>query len=244
MTKLSKKTLTKVSRNFMPGTFKFPQYALKVHKLISSQFKDTYIVGGAVRNLLLKKKVVDVDIATSATPKQIKQIFDAAEIKYDSTHEKLGVIVALIDKYKIEITTFRTEQYGKGRFPKVTFAKSTKLDSDRRDFTMNALYYSPELKRILDFHKGTEDIKNKVVRFIGSAEKRIQEDPLRIVRAYRFALQYNLKLQSKTKRALENNLHLLKKVSATRIAREINQINFANRKKLEKTLQKVIHSNA
>ena len=244
MDKLTKKTLHKVSRTLMHDTFKFPDYALKIHKLISLKFNNTYIVGGAVRNLFLKKKVVDVDIATSATPQQIKQIFNVAKIKYDSTHEKFGVIIAQVGKHKIEVTTFRTEQYTSGRFPKVAFTRSAKKDSIRRDFTVNALYYSPELNQILDFHNGQSDVKTGILKFIGNPTKRIQEDPLRIVRAHRFALQYKLKFENKTELALQNNLHLLKNISTNRIQREVNQINLQNRKILQKTLQKVIHSNA
>ena len=223
------------------GTFKFPQYALKIHKLISSHFKETYFVGGAVRNILLKKKITDIDIATSATPKHIMHILDQAGIKYLNTNEKLGVIVAQLSGHKIEITTFRTETYSKGRFPKVAFIKSPKVDSKRRDLTINALYYSPELKQVLDFHRGLRDIENKTVRFIGDPDKRIKEDPLRIVRAHRFALQYNLKFEGKTALALQQSAHLLKNISATRVQREINVV---QQKNLQKILQKVIHSMA
>ena len=245
MNRQSKKTLNKVSRNsIMLDAFKLPAYALKVHKLISLKFNNTYVVGGAIRNLFLKKKIVDVDIATSGTPKQIKQILNTSKISYDGSNEKFGVIVALVGKRKIEVTTFRTEQYRKGRFPIVAFTKSVKKDSQRRDFSVNALYYSPELKQILDFHEGMADIKTRALRFIGNPDRRIDEDPLRIVRAYRFAIQYNLKIDVKTKLSLQSNLHLLKKVSAKRIEREINQINFSKRKILQKSLLKVIHSNA
>lgn len=240
MNKLSYKSKNKVSR-LSADTFILPKFAKEIHNIISSKYEHTYIVGGAVRNFFLKKKITDVDIATSATPTQIVQILEQSKIKFSALHSKLGVIVACKGDQKIEITTFRTEIYKSNRFPTVRFVKSAKKDSERRDFTVNALYYSPQTKQILDFHNGLKDIHNKTLRFIGNPLKKITEDPLRIVRAHRFALQYNLKIDRESLSILNSNLNLLKKVSKTRLQKEINAV---KQKNLRNTLQKVIHSNA
>jgi tRNA nucleotidyltransferase/poly(A) polymerase len=220
--------------------FIFPKFALRIHQLISSKYQHTYVVGGAIRNVLLHKKISDVDFATSATPMQIMRILDDNNIPYSKAHMQFGIVIATSGNQKIEIATFRTEQYGQSRFPKIKFTKSAKLDSKRRDFTINALYYSLETKEIQDFHEGLKDIANRTLRFIGKAEKRIQEDPLRIARAYRLQLQYNLHFEKQTEHALQTNMHLLKTISATRVQKEINLVTTQN---LKNKLQKVIHNN-
>lgn len=220
---------------------KLPNFAIDIFNILVKQFPKTYIIGGAVRNILLKEKVRDLDIATSAKPDQVEKLLKKNHIPHSSAHKKFGVIVARSSREQtIEIATFRAEVYGKSRFPKVTFIPTPKQDSLRRDFSINALYYSLEANAILDFHDGLDDILNKKIKFIGNAKKRILEDPLRIVRAYRFALQYNLSIDKKTETLLQTNKHLLKKISSARIKREINSL---TPKKLQKTLQKVIHSN-
>ena len=224
-------------------TFIFPKFASQVFNLLSSQYKQTYFVGGAVLNALLHKKIIDVDIATSAKPQQIISLLEKNKIKFSSAHKNFGVIIAISGEQKIEITTFRKDSYSDSRYPTITFANTPKTDSNRRDFTINALYYRAGRKgekgTILDFHDGLKDIKNNTLRFIGKPEKRIQEDPLRIVRAHRFALQYNLKFDSSTLKAVQQNKNLLQKISKTRIEKEISQI---TSQKIKKLLQKVIHN--
>jgi tRNA nucleotidyltransferase/poly(A) polymerase len=240
MNRISKNKTQKVSR-IMRGTFNLPKHALLIHQLISSKYKNTFVVGGAVRNFLLQKKISEVDIATSATPVQIKNVLKENNISFDAEHEIFGVIIALVNNEKIEITTFRKEIYAANRFPKVKFTKSIVIDSNRRDFTMNALYYSPETKEILDFHNGLQDVLSKTIKFIGNAQKRISEDPLRIVRAYRIKLQYGLQIEKETEIILKDNINLIKSISKKRLQKEINAL---TQTLLQKSLQKVIHSNS
>ncbi len=250
MTKKLKLT-SKVSRaKSAPGIFvlpvaskkKLPYFAICVSDILSIKFPQTYVVGGAVRNILLDKKIVDVDIATQATPREIIELLKAGGINFSADHQKLGVVVAKSPLgQSVEITTFRTETYGKSRFPKVKFARTARQDSRRRDFTVNALYYSLNDNSVQDFHGGIEDIKKLSLKFIGRAVKKIQEDPLRIMRAYKFSLQYNLKIDESTEEILQTNKHLLKHVSAARLNREIESISSA---KLRKLLKKVIHNNS
>ncbi len=220
---------------------KLPYFAVCVVEMLEKHFPKTYVVGGAVRNLLLKQKVGDTDIATSAKPEQVMNILKMNGIKYSAEHKKFGVILAKSNaKQTLEITTFRTDTYNKTRFPKVSFITSPAQDSRRRDFTINALYYSLSEGAVMDYNDGLEDILNKNLAFIGNAKKRIQEDPLRIVRAYRLALQYNLTIDKKLENILQSNLPLLKKISSARIEREIKVV---TSQKIKKQLQKVIHSN-
>lgn len=219
----------------------FPKFSLEVIKVLSKKFPETFFVGGAVRNILLNQKIADIDIATSAHPMQIEVLLKNAGIKFSNEHKNMGVIMASRSKQTLEITTFRKEVYGKTRFPKVAFVTNPKLDSQRRDFTVNAFYYSPISKRLLDFHGGLKDISLHQLKFIGNTKKKIEEDPLRIVRAFRFQLQYNLQIDKKTLQVLHTNINLLKKVSKTRLQKEINSV---TSQKLKKQLQKVIHSNA
>lgn len=220
----------------------FPKFALKIHELISEQFPKTYFVGGAVRNILLGFKIVDVDIATSALPEQVCALLKSNKISFSDENKRFGIIVAKQGKQLVEIATFRKELYSsKSRFPKVTFSKNPSIDSKRRDFTVNALYYSPHTKELLDFHKGLSDLNDKRLKFIGDTYKKISQDPLRIIRALKFSEQYNLQIDSSTKKILNTNLHLLKKVNDKRLQKEISNV---KTKKLKNYLQKVIHSNS
>lgn len=223
--------------------FLFPKFALHIHNIISFGFPKTFFVGGAVRNVLLNKKISDIDIATSAKPKQVITLLKKNNIPYSTAYEKFGVIVAKVNSGKsaqqIEIATFRKDRYAGSRYPAITFSNSPKIDSNRRDFTINALYYNPMTGELLDFHDGLTDLKKKVLKFIGNPIKRIQEDPLRIVRAYRFQLQYKLKFEKISGQAFRQNKTFLKKISAARVAREINALTSLQ---LRKQLQKVIHN--
>lgn len=239
MNKVLKNKIKQVSR-ISADTFILPKFSLRVHKLLFDQFPKTFIVGGAVRNMLLNVKITDTDIATEATPDQVVKLLKTARIKYSDAYKNLGVIVALKGAQKIEISTFRKEVYSKSRFPKVAFITSPKADSNRRDFTVNALYYNPITKEILDYHNGLKDLQNKSLKFIGPAEKKITEDPLRIIRAYRFSLQYNLQISTDTQSTLNKNKVLINLISKTRVEKEINTV---KQKNLQNKLLKVIHSN-
>jgi tRNA nucleotidyltransferase/poly(A) polymerase len=220
---------------------KLPSFAIRIADMLSEKFPETYIVGGAVRNLILQHKIGDVDIATKATPDHVVQILKKNKISYSAEHKQFGVVIAKSGAQLIEITTFRADIYGKSRFPKVSFVHSARRDSYRRDFTINALYYCLADNSVHDFHDGLTDVLDKKIRFIGNTKKRILEDPLRIIRAYKFALQYNLYIDKKTEKILQNNISLLKNVNSKRINKEINSV---AAKKLQLQLQKVIHSNS
>lgn len=218
----------------------FSKFSLEVLSVLTEQFPKTYFVGGAVRNILLNKKITDVDIATSALPAQVCALLKPHNFIITTKYENLGIIIADNGKEKIEIATFRKEVYASSRFPKVSFTGSIKQDSKRRDFTANAIYYQPITKELLDFHGGVTDLFNRNLRFIGKPLIRIKEDPLRIIRALKFSTVYNLNFLETDCEIIFDNLALLKKVSGKRLQKEISSV---QDKKIKNFLQKVIHSN-
>jgi tRNA nucleotidyltransferase/poly(A) polymerase len=188
---------------------------------------ETYVVGGAVRDMLLGVAVNDIDLATAANPENIKKVLKKNGYKFFTMGEKFGTISALVSKNRVvEITTFRTEsQYFDSRHPsKVEFQSDIALDIQRRDFTINALLYNPIQKEILDYTDGYKDIKTRRLRFIGSPAERIKEDPLRMLRAVRFLSTLNFKLTKIEKENILKNSNLIKKVSGKRTKQELDKM--------------------
>ncbi len=183
-------------------------------------------VGGAVRDMLLGKPTGDIDIATDAFPVEIKKVLTELGIKYFNVGEKFGTIGAITKHGNIEITTFRTESgYTDSRHPdKVDYALTALEDSERRDFTINALYYDPQNKEVLDYHDGLKDLMSKTLRFVGKAEDRIKEDPLRLLRAVRFAANLNFKIAPKDLEAIQKHAKEINKTSGQRIKIELDKI--------------------
>lgn len=180
-----------------------------------------YLVGGAVRDFLLSRNTYDLDLVTDATPEEVMQIIPDANDVFKS----FGVIKYKIGKYHLDITTLREESgYFDARHPKkIIFVKDIKQDVKRRDFTINALYMDQYFK-IYDFVGGQEDLKNKVVRMIGDPTIRIKEDPLRIVRALRFALDLHFTIDKKLADAIKDNINLLSLLNPAKIHEEITKI--------------------
>ena len=151
-----------------------------------------YIVGGAVRDYLMGNVPYDYDFTTDALPEDIINILNGYHL--DTYQAKLGSIKVKINSEMYEITTLR-EEHGviNTRYPKeLKFTNDLKLDSLRRDFTINAVYYYDG--NIYDYHQGKKDIDNKIIRIIGETKRRIEEDPIRILRAIRFSLKLNFSI--------------------------------------------------
>lgn len=202
---------------------KLEKFGVEVYNLLVENFPHTYFVGGMVRDLLLKRKVADIDIATQARPEKIIALLTKNGINCDAAAKNFGVIKTKRGRYEIEIATFRQDFYQNNRYPKISFTTSIKRDSQRRDFTVNSLYLSAKTKKILDFHHGIKDLQNKTLRFIGQPERRLCEDPLRIIRALRFAYDLDFSLAEKDFLALKKNLSLLKSLTASRTSAELNK---------------------
>ncbi len=173
--------------------FEIPEKILIILKQLELAGFEAYIVGGSVRDLLINKKPKDWDITTNAKPKEIISIFGKDDSFYENNFGTVGVKIR--DKNKeveniVEITTFRIESiYSDKRHPdKIKFAKTLKEDLERRDFTVNTIVLRLNYK-IIDLFNGQQDIKNKVIRAVGDANERFNEDALRMMRAVRFASQ-------------------------------------------------------
>jgi len=207
------------------------KFGNKVYSALVENFSQTFFVGGMVRDLLLKKKITDIDIATSATPEQIIVALNKLGVEHNDSHKKFGNIVARQGSNEVEVTTLRKDLKSVNRYPRVRFVSNPKADSIRRDFSINSLYLKPKLNIVLDFNRGLADIKKQTIRFIGNPKQRIVDDPLRIIRALRFALVLNFKLEAKTKNAIKNNFFLLNNLTKTKIQKEIAKVRDAGKRK-------------
>ncbi|WP_223901786.1 CCA tRNA nucleotidyltransferase [Lactobacillus laiwuensis] len=178
---------------------------------------EAYFVGGAVRDLILKRPIHDIDIATSAYPEEVKQIFP----KTIDTGIKHGTVTVLNDGASYEITTFRTESgYQDFRRPDhVTFVQNLAEDLKRRDFTINALAMN-RTGEVIDLFNGLGDLQKHLIKAVGDPMKRFHEDALRMMRAVRFMSQLNFELESQTKEAVSDLHQLLSKISVERIRDE------------------------
>ncbi|MCP4179789.1 MAG: CCA tRNA nucleotidyltransferase [bacterium] len=193
--------------------------ALKIIKKLQINGYKTYIVGGSVRDKLLGYPVKDIDIVTSAQPHVINRLFK----KTYNIGAAFGIVNIVEEKQSFEVATFRKESdYEDGRHPtKIEYTDSPELDAMRRDFTINALYYDPVSDEMIDFHNGISDLKKGILITIGPAEKRFKEDYLRILRAVRFALRFNLKIDQDILDVIPKLADSLKKLSKERVRDEL-----------------------
>ncbi len=189
----------------------------KLASLFLKHGKSLYIVGGSSRDLLLGREYSDHDFVTDALPSEMKEIIPEANF----TFARFGSVRLMVDKEEVDITTLREEgEYKDHRHPSyIRFINDLEKDSYRRDFTINALYINKDYK-ISDFHGGLDDLRNGLIRFIGDPEKRIEEDPLRILRAERFAEKLSFKIEEKSKMAIERKRYLLSELNPDKIKEE------------------------
>lgn len=176
-----------------------------------------FMIGSTSRDYLLNNEINDYDFVTDATPEEVKKFLDV-----DMTFAKFGSVKYYLNDNKIDIVTLREEgDYEDERHPSyIKFIKDINVDYKRRDFTINAIYID-ENYAVQDISKtGEEDLFNKRLRFIGEPEKRIKEDPLRILRAKRFIIEYELFIDETTKEIIHKNLYLLKYISKGKLEEE------------------------
>ncbi len=195
--------------------------ALSIIEKINKAGYEAYIAGGAVRDTLMGRTPHDYDIATSAPPEVIKRLFS----RTIDTGIKHGTVTVVCNKTGYEVTVFRRDgKYCDGRRPEsVEFVTDVREDCMRRDFTINAMMYSPETG-ILDLCGGREDIDKRIIRCVGEPEKRFTEDALRMLRAVRFRAVLGFDIEAETERAIKKYAVLIKKVSKERILEELNKI--------------------
>lgn len=197
------------------------QRALPILQQIEAHGYEAYFVGGSVRDTLLGKAIADVDIATSAFPAEIKEIFP----KTIDTGIKHGTVTVMQQGIGYEVTTFRTESgYQDFRRPDhVTFVRSLKKDLQRRDFTINALAVRAD-GLVIDEFDGLTDLANQTIRAVGNADERFHEDALRMMRAVRFASQLGFDITTDTYVSLLHNAELLQKIAVERIHTEFEKM--------------------
>ena len=181
---------------------------------------EAYVVGGAVRDAMLGRALHDYDITTSASPEEIKTVF--ADFHTILTGERHGTVTVVIEGEPLEITTYRIDgDYTDGRRPdSVEFTKNITEDLARRDFTVNAMAYSPT-RGLCDPFGGAEDLKMGIIRAVGDPIRRFTEDSLRILRGFRFAARLGFEIEEKTLSAAKSERKRLSAVSAERIGGEV-----------------------
>lgn len=199
---------------------------LSLNKLFSDNGFSLYMVGGTVRDYLLGLPLDDMDVVTDAKPDDIKNFLPDASFvfaRFGSVSYKTN------KKVKFDITTLREEKgYEDARHPdNIHFVKDLSIDVKRRDFTVNALYMDSSLK-VIDYVNGEEDLKNRILRMVGNPDLRIKEDPLRIIRALRFSIDYNLKIDEELDKAIRKNVSLLEKLNIQKIKQDIKKIKSKN----------------
>ena len=202
---------------------KIPHYITEVLNMLYDKGFEAYLVGGCVRDALMGKAPHDFDLTTNATPDEMLSCF--SEMKIIETGLKHGTVTVVSYGENVEITTYRIDgKYVDNRHPEeVLFTRNIHEDLSRRDFTVNAIAFSPK-DGIVDIFDGQEDIKNKIIRCVGSPDNRFAEDGLRIIRALRFASVLGFSIDEKTSESIHNNKELLKNISAERIFAELKKL--------------------
>lgn len=199
--------------------------ALKTCEGLQNAGFDAYIVGGAVRDLLLNFKPKDFDIATNAEPEEVKEIFRRSRI----IGRRFRLVHVMWGRETIEVSTFRGHHNNEGdasvndtgRILRDNIFGSLEEDAVRRDFTANALYYNAKTQEILDFHNGVADVKARILRMIGEPKKRYQEDPVRMLRAVRLSAKLGLKIDKATEKPIAEMADLLQDVPSSRLFDEM-----------------------
>ncbi len=200
-----------------------PTHALTVVERLERYGYEAYVVGGCVRDSLLGRNPKDWDVCTNALPEEVLRVFKRFHvIKTGLQH---GTVTVMVDKQPVEVTTFRIDgDYSDNRHPdSVNFVSRVEEDLARRDFTINAMAYSPA-RGLVDAFDGQADLKAGIIRCVGEPDARFNEDGLRILRALRFAARYNFGIETETAFSIHRNRHLLENVSVERIFTELKGI--------------------
>ncbi|HCM43094.1 MAG TPA: phosphohydrolase, partial [Candidatus Omnitrophica bacterium] len=210
----------------VPMDLKSPKAACAfriVEKLNNAGFQALF-AGGCVRDHLLGAIPTDYDIATSATPDEVEELFS----KTIPVGKQFGVMLVLLDTFQFEVATFRTEGgYQDGRRPGFVKFAGAQEDVAGRDFTVNGLLYDPILQKILDYVGGQKDLNAKIIRCIGNPSERFEEDKLRLLRAVRFAARLDFQIESDT---------------WTEIKKRATQINVVSKERIRDELEKIVNS--
>jgi poly(A) polymerase len=197
----------------------------KAAREVAARLRDSghtaYFAGGCVRDIVRGVTPKDYDIATSAAPETVQNIF----ARTHAVGAHFGVIIVLENGFQFEVATFRSDDaYVDGRHPTAVRFSSPEEDAQRRDFTINGMFYDPIADKVIDFVSGRVDIDAKLVRSIGESAQRFGEDRLRMLRAVRFATALDYQIHSETWQALVANASSINQISAERIREELVRI--------------------
>lgn len=209
------------------------EFALDVLKTLRKRGFTAYWAGGCVRDMLLGRMPKDYDVASDATPQLVREIFGRRRTIF--TGAVFGVVNVLAPRHvaNVEVATFRSDaSYSDGRHPDSVTFSTPEVDAQRRDFTINGLFYDPIDEQVIDFVDGQRDLQRKIVRAIGDPVARITEDKLRMLRAVRFTATYDFTLDAETAAAIERMAGEVNVVSVERIAQELRQMLSGPRPKL------------
>lgn len=206
-----------------------PKDVKKILNRLKENGYEAYIVGGCVRDSILKRNPNDWDITTNAKPEEVMNLFD----KVILTGIKHGTVTIVINKQSYEVTTYRTDgEYEDNRRPKeVKFVRELKEDLARRDFTINAMAYNEE-EGLVDYFDGINDLNNKIIRTVGDPKKRFSEDALRMLRAIRFSSQLDFIIDKNILLAIKELKNNINNISKERIREEFNKILISNPRKI------------
>ena len=188
-----------------------------VRRLQTAGFS-AFWVGGCVRDFLLGREPQDYDIATDARPEQIEKLFKRTR----AVGRKFGVMIVVEGKQQFQVATFRAEtDYQDGRRPGKVVFSSAEADAQRRDFTVNGLFFDPIAEKLHDWVGGEKDLRAKIIRTIGLPEERFAEDHLRLLRAIRFAAQLGFEIDPQTFAAVKKLAPKIELISAERVRDEL-----------------------
>jgi poly(A) polymerase len=189
-----------------------------------------YLAGGCVRDHLLGAEAKDYDVATSARPEEVQRLFPRVT---DLTGKSFGVVRVMVGEEFYEVATFRQDgPYRDGRHPESVRFATAEEDAQRRDFTINGLFFDPVADRLIDYVGGEADLRAGTVRAIGNPADRFAEDHLRLLRAIRFATRLTFNIEPKTWEAIRAEASMIRTVSAERIRDELNKIFTASKPEL------------
>jgi poly(A) polymerase len=196
----------------------------KVCEVLQERGFAAYVVGGAVRDLLLGLRPKDFDVATDASPEDVHKVFRRSRL----IGRRFKLVHVLFGEETVEVSTFRarvaSETDEHGRVVRDNVYGTLEDDAIRRDFTINALYYDPTRETILDYHNGMRDLQRKTVRIIGDARVRYREDPIRMLRAVRFAAKAGFEIDERSRKPIHELAHLLENVPPSRVYEEMQKL--------------------
>jgi poly(A) polymerase len=201
------------------------EFALDIVRKLRAAGYDALWAGGCVRDQLLGLVPKDYDVATSATPDQIRDVFGRRRTL--PIGAAFGVITVLGPRSagQIEVATFRADAaYSDGRHPDSVTFTTAEHDAERRDFTINGLFYDPIAETVVDYVGGQQDLRDRIIRAIGDPRLRLTEDKLRMLRAVRFAATFRFEIEPETFRAIQEMAGDITSVSAERIGMEIRRM--------------------